>query len=62
MTPILAFDIETIPDIAGLRRTHDLPPGLSDDGVLDWYTQRRRAISSASAWLTYSSRSTRALS
>jgi predicted PolB exonuclease-like 3'-5' exonuclease len=43
MTPILAFDIETIPDIAGLRRTHDLPPGLSDDGVLDWYTQRRRA-------------------
>jgi len=43
MTPILAFDIETIPDVAGLRRTHDLPPALSDDAVLDWYTQKRRA-------------------
>jgi 3'-5' exonuclease len=43
MTPILVFDIETIPDIAGLRRTHDLPAGLSDDAVLAWYTQKRRA-------------------
>ena len=25
MTPILAFDIETIPDIAGIRRLHALP-------------------------------------
>ena len=43
MTPILVFDIETVPDIAGLRRTHDLPAGLSDDAVLAWYTQQRRA-------------------
>jgi len=43
MTPILVFDIETIPDIEGLRRTHDLPAGLSDEAVLAWYAQRRRA-------------------
>ena len=45
MTPILVFDIETIPDIAGLRRTHDLPAGLSDDAVVAWYGHRRRARS-----------------
>jgi predicted PolB exonuclease-like 3'-5' exonuclease len=28
MTPILVFDIETIPDLAGLRRTHDIPASL----------------------------------
>jgi 3'-5' exonuclease len=43
MTPILAFDIETIPDVAGIRRAHDLPVDLSDDAVCAWYTQRRRA-------------------
>jgi len=43
MTAILAFDIETVPDVAGLRRTHDLPAGLSDDAVLAWFAQRRRA-------------------
>ena len=42
MTPSLVFDIETVPDIAGLRRVHDLPPDLPDPGVLDWFTQRRR--------------------
>jgi predicted PolB exonuclease-like 3'-5' exonuclease len=25
MTPILVFDIETIPDVAGIRRLEDLP-------------------------------------
>jgi predicted PolB exonuclease-like 3'-5' exonuclease len=43
MTPILVFDIETIPDIAGLRRIHDLPATLSDGAVLDWFQQKRRA-------------------
>jgi 3'-5' exonuclease len=43
MTPTLAFDIETVPDIAGLRRANGLPAGLSDDAVLDWFTQKRRA-------------------
>src|SRR2546430_17410443 len=43
MTPTLVFDIETVPDVAGLRRLHDLPPALSDADVLDWATQQRRA-------------------
>ncbi|HEV8096247.1 MAG TPA: 3'-5' exonuclease, partial [Burkholderiales bacterium] len=30
MTPVLAFDIETVPDCAGIRRLHDLPDSLSD--------------------------------
>jgi len=42
MTPILVFDIETVPDVAGLRRAHALPADLDDDGVLDWAVQRRR--------------------
>ena len=42
MKPILVFDIETVPDVAGLRRVHDLPPDLDDDAVLDWAVQRRR--------------------
>jgi len=25
MKPVLVFDIETIPDVAGLRRLNDLP-------------------------------------
>ncbi len=43
MTSILAFDIETVPDLAGLRRVHTLPAELSDAAVLDWITQQRRA-------------------
>jgi hypothetical protein len=42
MTPLLAFDIETVPDVAGLRRVNGLPTALSDKAVLDWATQRRR--------------------
>jgi hypothetical protein len=43
MTPTLVFDIETVPDIAGLRRLNDLPAALSDEDVLAWATQQRRA-------------------
>ncbi len=43
MTPILVFDIETVPDLDGLRRARDVPADLSDAGVLDWYAQQRRA-------------------
>ena len=32
VTPILAFDIETIPDVAGLRRLYDAPASLSRSG------------------------------
>jgi predicted PolB exonuclease-like 3'-5' exonuclease len=42
MTPVLVFDIETVPDVAGLRRIWDLDSALSDQGVVDLVTQRRR--------------------
>ena len=43
MTPILAFDIETVPDIAGIRRLHELPAALSDQEVAEVAFQKRRA-------------------
>ena len=45
MTPTLVFDIETVPDVAGLRRLHRLPATLSDAAVLTWASQQRRAAS-----------------
>ena len=45
MTPILVFDIETIPDIAGIRRIHDVPAAVSDVGVMTWFNQKRRTAS-----------------
>jgi predicted PolB exonuclease-like 3'-5' exonuclease len=30
MTPVLAFDIETVPDTAGIRRLYSLPDDLAD--------------------------------
>jgi hypothetical protein len=42
MTPILTFDIETIPDADGLRRLWDLDPEVSDAAVVELATQRRR--------------------
>ena len=41
--PVLVFDIETIPDVTGLRRLHDLPAALSDAEVADLAFQKRRA-------------------
>jgi len=43
MTPVLAFDIETIPDCAGLRRLYELPEELSDAEVAEAAFQKRRA-------------------
>ncbi len=43
MKPVLVFDIETIPDVAGLRRLNDLPAALSDDEVAELAFQQRRA-------------------
>ena len=43
MTPILAFDIETIPDVAGIRKLHDLPADLPDAEVAEIAFQKRRA-------------------
>jgi predicted PolB exonuclease-like 3'-5' exonuclease len=42
MTPILAFDIETVPDIAGLRLLHGLDSGHSDRDVAQFAFQQRR--------------------
>ena len=43
MKPVLVFDIETIPDVAGFRRLNDLPSELSDDEVAQLAFQQRRA-------------------
>ena len=43
MTPTLVFDIETIPDIAGLRVLHELPASLADAEVAELAFQRQRA-------------------
>jgi len=40
--PVLVFDIETVPDIAGLRKIHDLDAGVSDEQVAAMAFQRRR--------------------
>ena len=40
---LLVFDIETIPDCAGIRRLHDLPASLPDAEVAEVAFQKRRA-------------------
>ena len=42
MNAVLAFDIETIPDVAGIRRLHDLPADLPDREVAEIAFQIRR--------------------
>ena len=42
-SPILVFDIETIPDVSGLRRIHALSQDLSDAEVAELAFQQRRA-------------------
>src|SRR5438309_2609016 len=43
MTPILVFDIETVPDVEGIRRVYDVPLQVGDAAVLAWYGNFRRA-------------------
>src|SRR4030095_14121603 len=45
LTPILVFDIETIPDCAGIRRIHDLPADLPERDVAEVAFQKRRVQS-----------------
>src|SRR3954469_25738935 len=45
MTPVLAFDIETIPDVDGIRRLYDLPAELPDVEVAEVAFQNRRTVS-----------------
>jgi predicted PolB exonuclease-like 3'-5' exonuclease len=42
MAPILVFDIETIPDVEGLRKLWELDAEVSEDAVVDLVQQRRR--------------------
>jgi len=42
LIPVLAFDIETVPDVAGIRRLHGLPQDLPDAEVAEVAFQRRR--------------------
>jgi predicted PolB exonuclease-like 3'-5' exonuclease len=42
MTPVLVFDIETVPDVAGLRRLHGLDAKIPDAQVADMAFQLRR--------------------
>ena len=43
MKPVLVFDIETVPDVAGIRLLNDLPKTLSDDEVAEFGFQQCRA-------------------
>jgi predicted PolB exonuclease-like 3'-5' exonuclease len=43
VAPTLVFDIETVPDIDGLRRLHGLDAKASDEDVAAFALQRRRA-------------------
>ena len=45
MTPVLAFDIETIPDIRGVRKLHALSADLPDADVAAMAFQLRRQVS-----------------
>jgi len=42
LTSVLAFDIETVPDCAGIRRLYDLPADLPDGEVAEIAFQKRR--------------------
>jgi len=42
MTPVLAFDIETVPDVAGIRKLHGLPDDLPEAEVAEVAFQKRR--------------------
>ena len=47
MNPVLVFDIETVPDVAGLRTLNDLPADLPDADVAQMaFQQRRQAVGS----------------
>jgi 3'-5' exonuclease len=42
LTPVLVFDIETVPDVTGLRKLHELGPELPDGAVAAMAFQLRR--------------------
>jgi len=53
MTPTLAFDIETIPDVAGLRRLHEIGPETPDKEVADMALLIRRQQTGGSDFMPH---------
>ena len=53
MTPILVFDIETIPDVAGLRKLNDIAETMGDAAVAELAFQRRRQATGGSDFLQH---------
>lgn len=53
MAPILVFDIETIPDIAGLRHLYDTGPEASDQEVAEMASLMRRQQTGGSDFLPH---------
>ena len=53
MTPILVFDIETIPDVAGIRKLNDIETEMSDEAVAELAFQRRRQATGGSDFLQH---------
>lgn len=51
MTPILVFDLETLPDVQGLRRLHDYSADLSDVEVIEQALAARRETTGGSDFL-----------
>jgi predicted PolB exonuclease-like 3'-5' exonuclease len=51
VTPILAFDIETVPDCPGIRRLHGLPDDLPDADVAEIAFQKRRVQTNGADFL-----------
>jgi len=45
LTPVLVFDLETIPDCPGIRKLYDLPADLPDHEVAEVAFQKRRVKS-----------------
>lgn len=51
MTPLLIFDIETIPDVPGLRRLYNAGPEMSDQNVAEMAMLKRRQQTGGSDFL-----------
>jgi hypothetical protein len=51
LTPVLAFDIETVPDCRGIRQLYDLPADLPDADVAELAFQKRRVQTGGSDFL-----------
>ena len=53
MSPILVFDLETIPDVAGIRRVYDIAPSVPDTGVPTCYPSMPISMDSATVEITH---------